>query len=111
MEKEYDAELLATQRERDAGFAVIVDRLKDIYHGKNLQYGDAYRQVNDDLDDAFQDVRRKMDLIEVSLKYRDRVFKPEKFISDVGDLVIYGIMFIDFVQDAVAASASRLKEE
>ena len=98
MEQYSNDTLVATQRERDAAFAAIVERLKKTYHDKNLQYGDAYRQVNSDLDDAFQEVRRKMELVEVSLKYRDRVFKREKFLSDVGDMVIYGIMFMDFVQ-------------
>jgi hypothetical protein len=101
-------ELMELQKERDREFFEICSALAENYTEKNVQHRDAYRRINgSDVERGFEDIRRKVDILNLALKYKDVAFDPTKFREDAKDLATYSIMFVGLLMNVPSASLPK----
>ena len=85
------------QEKRDEDFSKILETVKKEFHDKNIKYEDSYLTVNEHINDAFDDVERKFNLLKSAVKYSHVSFQKDKFEADLKDLITYSAMLIMFL--------------
>lgn len=92
-------ELMELQKERDREFIEICSVLAENYTEKNVQHRDAYRRINGtDVERAFEDIRRKVDTLNLALKYKDVAFDTGHYVAEARDLATYCIMYVGLLE-------------
>jgi uncharacterized FlaG/YvyC family protein len=86
------------QKIRDQQLAERIKEWTETFHRKNIINADAYMTMNETIEDAFEDVKRKFSRIEAKLKYAKVYLNYESLHDDIKDLSIYSILFDMFVE-------------
>lgn len=89
------------QQERDKDFAEIIKELQKRYHEKNILYGDSFMIANENIDEAFNEIKPVLEVLNITLKHRERLFNKEKYIKKLKDLAIIAVENIMWVENNI----------
>lgn len=86
------------QKELDVKFAEITEIIKKRFHKKNMEYENAFLTVNDTFVEAFDDLKRIFDLLNIQIKYNEHLWDRDKFNKHLLDLATYSLMMYMFIE-------------